>query len=194
VIPNGIRIPVTGLDSPKTSPFTFLFVGNLSYYPNEDAVLFFCLEVLPRLRATAGRGAFRVLIVGTHPSRRLLALSTHSEVMVIGAVPDLASYYRDANVVVIPLRAGGGTRIKLLEAFSYRRPVVSTALGAEGIEVRHGMHLLIANTPGDFTQQCLRLMEIPALGLKLAEQAFEFVRHNHSPKRIRELLRQDHRA
>jgi polysaccharide biosynthesis protein PslH len=115
-------------------------------------------------------------------------------VTVIGAVPDVADYYRAADAVIIPLRAGGGTRIKLLEAFSYRRSVVSTALGAEGIEVRHGIHLFIADTPGDFAQQCLRLMQTPALGVELAGQAFEFVRYNHSPERIRELLRQDHRA
>lgn len=191
-IPNGVRIPRAEATGPKISPFTFLFVGSLGYYPNEDAVLFFCAEVLPQLRAIAGRN-FRVHIVGTHPSRQLMALS-HPEVTVIGAVPDVADYYRAADVVIIPLRAGGGTRIKLLEAFSYRRPVVSTALGTEGNEVRHGVHLLIADTPGDLAQQCLRLMQTRALGAELAGQAFEFVRYNHSLERIRDLLRQDHRA
>lgn len=191
VIPNGVRIPAATPAGRRDGPFTFLFVGNFGYYPNEDAALWFCSEVLPRVRAT-GRRPLRVFLVGTYPSRKVLALSAHAEVAVTGAVPDLAKYYRDADVAVIPLRAGGGTRIKMLEAFSYRRPVVSTACGAEGIDVRHETHLLIADTPEDFAKECLRLMGIPSLGQGLAERAFEFVGTNHSPERILERLRRDH--
>lgn len=191
VIPNGVRIPDATPAGHRDRPFTFLFIGSMGYYPNEDAALFFCSEVLPRLRAKAWR-PFRVQVVGTCPSRRVLALSAHPEVAVTGAVPDLAEYYQDADVIVIPVRGGGGTRIKMLEAFSYRRPVVSTTLGAEGIDVHHGTHLLVADTPGEFAEQCLGLMEGPEVGLELSERAFEFVRLNHSLERILELLRRDH--
>ncbi len=190
VIPNGVRIPPAEPAGPESAPYTFLFVGNLGYYPNEDAVLFFCSEVIPRLRTITAKH-FRFMIVGTHPSKRVRALAKAPEVMVTGTVQDPAVYYRDTDAVVIPLRAGGGTRIKLLEAFSHRRPVVSTALGAEGVAIRHGAHLLIADTAEKIASECRRLMETPALGSKLAAQAFEFVRHHHSPERIRELLRAD---
>lgn len=193
VVPNGIRLPVATPPGRSDGPFTFLFVGNLGYFPNEDAVLWFCSEVLPRIRADA-RKSFRVLIVGTNPSRKVQALSSHPEVTVTGAVPDLGPYYRDADLVVVPVRAGGGTRIKVLEAFSYRRPVVSTACGAEGIGVRHGTHLLLADTPPEFAEQCMRLMDAPEVGLDMAGRAFEFVKANHSQERIRELLMRDHRT
>ena len=191
VIPNGIRIPHTQAARASNRPFTFLFVGSLGYFPNADAMRFFCSEVLPHLRAMAGR-PFCIRIVGTHPSPRLLALSAHHEVTVTGGVPDVAVHYGDADAIIIPLRAGGGTRIKLLEAFSYRRAVVLTTLGAEGIDVRHGTHLLIADTAADFARQCVRLMQTPVLEQELVERAFDFVGVNHSLERIRELLRREH--
>ena len=192
VVPNAVRIPVSTTGRPRAAPFTFLFVGTFGYYPNEDAALFFCSEVLPRLRAAAGQG-FRVLIVGTNPSPRVRALARHAEVTVTGAVPDLGASYRAAGAVVVPLRAGGGTRIKVLEAFSYRRPVVSTSIGAEGIDARHGTQLLIGDTPRAFAEQCVRLIQGPRLRQELATRAFRFVKAHHTPARIRELLRRDHR-
>jgi glycosyltransferase involved in cell wall biosynthesis len=193
VVPNGVRLPLATPPGRSDGPFTFLFVGNLGYYPNEDAALWFCSEVLPRIRADA-RKTFRVLIVGTNPSHEVLALSAHPEVTVTGEVSNLERYYRDADLVVVPVRAGGGSRIKVIEAFSYRRPVVSTTCGGEGIEVRHGRHLLVADSPGDLAEQCVRLMNAPEVGLDMAGRAFQFVKANHSPERILELLRQDHRT
>lgn len=194
MIPNGVHIPTARLTAKRRgAPFTFLFVGNLGYYPNEDAAVFFCSEVLPRIRARVTR-TVRTLIVGTHPTRRVLATASDPGVTVTGAVPDLTEFYRDADVVVAPIRAGGGSRIKLLEAFSYRRPVVSTATGAEGIEIRDAPFLLLADTPDDFAAQCALLMKTPALGRKLARHAFTFVAAHHSPRRIAELLRAAHGA
>jgi glycosyltransferase involved in cell wall biosynthesis len=188
VLPNGVRIPVRRLGKRGREPFTFLFVGNLGYYPNDDAATFFCSEVLPRLRALA-KGAFRVMLVGSSPSRRVMALAAHPEVTVAGAVRDVADGYRQADAVVVPIRAGGGTRIKLLEAFSYGRPVVSTTIGAEGIEVRHGVELLLGDTPGDFAARCAELMKRPALRRRLTERAFEFVTARHGPPTLLERLR-----
>ena len=157
-----------------------------------DAALFFCSEVLPRLRAAA-REPLRVLLVGTNPSARVRALARAGEVTVTGAVPALAEYYAAADAVVVPLRAGGGTRIKVLEAFSHRRPVVSTGAGAQGIDARRETHLLIADTPRAFAEQCVRLIQGPRLRRELATRAFRFVKAHHTPALIRELLRRDHR-
>jgi glycosyltransferase involved in cell wall biosynthesis len=193
VIPNAVRIPASVAAGRRHSGFTFLFVGTLGYYPNEDAAIFFCTEVLPRVRAEAGRRV-RVLIAGSNPSARVRALARERDVTVAGAVPDLAPHYAAADAVVVPLRAGGGTRIKVLEAFGYRRPVVATTIGAQGIEATPGTHLLIGDTSHAFAEQCLQLIQTPSLGRSLAARAFQFVKARHTPVRIRELLRRDHRG
>lgn len=193
VIPNAVRIPASTAARRRGAPGTFLFVGTLGYYPNEDAAIFFCSEILPRVRAAAGQPV-RVLIVGSNPSAWVRALARDGDVTVAGAVPDLARYYAAADAVVVPLRAGGGTRIKVLEAFSYRRPVVSTTMGVQGIEATPGRHLLIGDTPHAFAEQCARLIRAPDLGKALAARAFEFVEARHTPARIRELLERDHRG
>jgi glycosyltransferase involved in cell wall biosynthesis len=90
---------------------------------------------------------------------------------IVGQVDNLEEYYRAAHAVVVPLRAGGGTRIKILEAFSQHRPVVSTGIGAEGLDVGHGRELLLADTPDDFAAQCLRLVNDTALTSRLTGRA-----------------------
>jgi glycosyltransferase involved in cell wall biosynthesis len=106
-------------------------------------------------------------------------------------VADLAPVYADADAVVVPLRAGGGTRIKILEAFVHRRPVVSTSLGAEGLEVEHHRHLLLADTPEDFAAQCARLAGDPALRESLTAGGFELASTRHTVERVRAALHDD---
>jgi glycosyltransferase involved in cell wall biosynthesis len=114
-----------------------------------------------------------------------------ADISVTGFVTDIAAAYRKADAVVVPVRAGGGSRIKLLEAFSYARPVVSTRVGAEGIAVRDAAELLLADAPGDFAAQCVRLMASASLQRALARRALAFVTKHHSPARILALLRTD---
>ncbi len=192
VIPNAVRIPCAQVTPRSEGPPTLLFVGNLGYYPNDDAVRFLCGEILPELRARVP-APVRVLVVGAHPSPALARLCAEQGATLARAVPDVAPYYDQATLVVVPLRAGGGTRIKLLEAFAYRRPVVSTTLGAEGIDAHHEQHLLVADTPADFARQCARLIETPALGRALTEHAFALVTSRHTVEAVRERLRLDHR-
>jgi glycosyltransferase involved in cell wall biosynthesis len=191
VLPNAVRIPEAARRTDPCGPFTFLFLGNLGYYPNEDAVVFFCSEVLPRLRVLAARG-FRLVVAGPLASRRVRGLSALAGVTVTGPVDDVADAYAGADAVVVPLRAGGGTRIKLLEAFAYRRPAVSTTIGAEGIEAQDGTHLLVADEAHAFAERCARLMAQPDLRAELAERASHFVRAHHNPERVRQILRDDH--
>jgi len=192
-IPNGVRVPGTVQGPPDAAAFTLLFLGSLGYYPNEDAAVFFCSEVLPRIRTLTRREA-RVRIVGTRPSRRLRDLAREPGVDVVGPVADVATAYADAHAVVVPLRAGGGTRIKILEAFAYRRPVVSTSLGAEGLDVRRGEHLLVGDTPEALAAQCVRVVEEPPVAAALVERALEFVRAHHSRERILELVKREYPA
>jgi glycosyltransferase involved in cell wall biosynthesis len=157
-----------------------LFVGTLGYYPNDDAARFLCAEIVPRIREQWS-GVFQVDIVGSGASSRLVkAASLDSSVHLRGNVPDLEPRYRNAAAVVVPIRAGGGTRIKILEAFSYRRPVVTTAAGIEGIDAQHEDHVLIGDTPDDFARHCVRLMTQPELGRRLAANAWELLANRYS--------------
>jgi glycosyltransferase involved in cell wall biosynthesis len=179
VLPNALPRAAPLEPPPTNGPFTFLFVGTLGYYPNEDAVLLFGHEVLPRI-ARAARRAVRFLIVGTGPTPAIHQLASRPGVELIGPVPDPTAAYRAAHAAVVPIRAGGGTRIKVLEAFSYRRPVVSTTLGAEGIAARDGEHLLLADAPEAFAEACLRLVDEPDLSPRLAARAQELFESTYS--------------
>ena len=123
--------------------FTFLFVGLLTYPPNWDAVLFFCEQVVPRLRREGKE--FRVLIVGRARDDGLGRLAAIEEVQLVLDPTDLSPYYAQSDVAVVPIRGGGGTRVKIFEAFSYGISVVSTTIGAEGLEVTPGTDIVIAD-------------------------------------------------
>ena len=179
VLPNALPLPGPLPAKRPGRPFTFLFVGTLGYYPNEDAILYFCAEVLPLIRR-ASRQALRVMIVGTGATPAIRRLRNLPEVQLIGPVPDVAPWYGQADVAIIPVRAGGGTRIKVLEAFRYECPVVSTSIGMEGIAARAEEHVLIGDTPVALAEQCLRLMTDPALADRLASSAAALFRRSYT--------------
>jgi glycosyltransferase involved in cell wall biosynthesis len=158
--------------------FTFLFVGQLGYLPNWDAVLFFCTHVLPVLRRDAPSG-FKVLIVG-RSGGDLDRLTGIEEVRVVVNPPDLLPYYAQSDVVIVPLRGGGGTRVKIIEAFSYGLPVVSTTIGAEGLDVTPGSDIIIADGAEAFADQCLRIWRNDDLRRRIAAAGCDLWRRKYS--------------
>jgi len=187
VVPNAVCSPEL-TDPPSECPYTFLFTGTMAYLPNADGVRFFCREVLPQLR-TGALSPFRIVIAGSKPSPEVRSLaSEHPEVSVTGEVPEMEPYFSEASAVIVPIRAGGGTRVKILEAWSYRRPVVSTSLGAEGLDATHGKQLLIADTPAEFSQACLNLMNEPEKARRIAVNGYEWVRSRYTSSNVREAL------
>ncbi len=191
LLPNVMRtpdeLPVRGTGSKGT----MLFLGTLDYMPNEDGALYFVNSILPLLldsgRLDSGQQVeFR--IVGIKAPMSIKGLHDRPGVKVIGAVKDVAPEYARARMMVVPLRAGSGTRIKILEAFRFGVPVVSTSIGAAGLNVQHGVHLLIADTPEEFSAACLRLMEDDSLAATLANNAFAWLRKTHSMDRARPIL------
>jgi glycosyltransferase involved in cell wall biosynthesis len=188
ILPNGVRIPQRLQGAARQEPFRFLMVGTLGYYPNDDAACYFCREIVPRLRERARR-PFLCEIVGGGISERLRDAAAAVGAQLPGRVPDLERHYRDASVVVTPIRAGGGTRIKILEAFSRLRPVVSTSIGAEGLAVAGGRELLTGDTAEEFAAACLRLMDDPELAHGLATRAFELVQEAYSTPALIAALR-----
>ena len=187
VIPNGVDLPARPARKEKenTEP-VLVFVGLMSYEPNADAAQFFVQRVLPLLQREVPNIKF--LIVGRDPTPAVRQLHDGKSVFVTGTVPDVAEYLLSASVVVVPIRFGGGTRVKILEALAHRKAIVSTTMGAEGIEVQSGKHLLLADSPEDFAKACTRLLKDAALCSRLGEEGFNLVRDCYQWKRIEGMI------
>ena len=186
LIPNSVEVTPPAPRARHEGPFRILFVGNLGYEPNVDAAVWFVEEVLPEL---AKFHAVEMRIVGSHPVAPVSALAQPG-VEVCANPVDLNPHYLWADVAVAPLRAGGGTRIKILEAFAVGVPVVATSIGAEGLAVRDGEHLLIADRAADVVAACGRLVEDPGLPSRLAASAFELVESCYSRRGAVERVRE----
>lgn len=153
---------------PEDAPLRILFVGTLGYPPNTDAALFLCRDILPLLRDRTG-GPVRIDLVGAGAPRELVRAARDAGAVMHGQVPALAPIYEAADVAAVPLRAGGGTRIKILEAFAHGVPVVSTAIGAEGLDLVAGRDFLRADTPAGFAEACVSVAADPALAERLRD-------------------------
>ncbi len=157
VVPNGVD---TGFFSPdgKDADDGLVFTGSMDWLPNEDAVIFFRREILPGIWKRRPRTRFYV--VGRNPSGRLRAcLAGDDRIVVTGGVEDIRPFVRDASVYVVPIRVGGGTRLKILEAMAMGKPVVSTTVGAEGIAHTPGRDIVLADAPDDFVRAVVSLLE-----------------------------------
>ena len=174
VIPNSIDTGYYEPHSPDESVNPdILFVGQMSYSPNVDAVTYFVEKIFPSVLKKVPSARF--MIVGQKPSERVMKLHDASHVIVTGEVPDTRVYHEQCTVIVTPIRYGGGTRIKILEAMAMKKAVVSTSVGAEGIPVTHGRDILIADKEDEFAAQCVKLIEDRTLNRTIGEQAREFV-------------------
>jgi polysaccharide biosynthesis protein PslH len=159
-----------------------LFVGNMSYLPNIDAVMWFALRIWPILRA-AVPFPIRFVIAGLGAPRQVMDLARHPGVVVAGGFDEVRPLYRRAALAVVPVRAGGGTRVKLLESASYGVPVVATRFGAAGTGFRSGHEILLADREQDFAACCARLLTDGRLAFSLAAQARRTVRREYDPGR-----------
>lgn len=156
-----------------------LFVGALYYAPNADGICYFCERVLPLIQEMAGTPV-SLRVVGADPLRRVALLDRNPAVTIHVNVPSVAPYYHEADLCIVPLRAGSGTRIKILEAFSFHRPVVSTQLGAEGLAVSDGEQLLLADEPEAMALACVTLLKDREYRDRLVDSAHAWVIENHS--------------
>jgi sugar transferase (PEP-CTERM/EpsH1 system associated) len=173
----------TGVDTSFFQPQAFsarqpdqlVFTGSMDWVPNEDGVMFFVDRILPLVRRDWPDAA--VTIVGREPTQATLSLPMRDRLIrVTGRVPDIRPFLERAAVVIVPLRIGGGTRLKIFEAMAMGCAVVSTTVGAEGLPVRDGTHLLIADSPEEFAQACVRLLQNPELAQRLGAEAAAYVR------------------
>ena len=179
VVPNAVDADVfRPHEGPTTvSGASLLFVGLLHYRPNVDAARHLVLQVLPELRRR--RPDVRLTVVGAGPEAELAWLRRHG-VVATGLVPDVRVPMAEADCVVVPIAFGGGTRLKVLEALAMARPVVSTTVGAEGIDVRHEEHLLLADDDAAFVHQVCRVLEDPELARRLGRAGRDRVVDDYS--------------
>lgn len=152
---------------------TLVFTGKMDFRPNIDAMLWFGREVWPRIRQAQPQT--RWLVVGQKPSPRLDVLRSDPNIEITGEVPDPRPYIAQATVYIAPLRVGGGTRFKLMEAMAMRRPIVTTRLGCEGFDITPGREMMLADAPADFAEAVLALLNDPARARAMTEYAFAFV-------------------
>jgi polysaccharide biosynthesis protein PslH len=186
-VPNSMR-PVPNPTLPSTSAPRLLFVGNLTYRPNLEAASVLVEDVLPLVRRR--RPDATVDLVGPVAPARLDHLAAVSGVTVAGLVPDVSPWYAQAAVVVVPLRHGAGTRLKVLEAFAQHRPVVATPVAVAGLDVEDGREVLLAETPAGLAGAVTDLLEAPDLGVALTRSAAVTLAGRYVPSAVYPTVRQ----
>jgi len=169
VVPTGVDTEKYTVALPsKADPPKIVFLGSMDWQPNIDAVSYFCREIFPRIRREVPSAVFQV--VGRNPHASVKQLASDA-VEVTGTVPSVAEYLREATVVVVPLRAGGGTRLKIFEAMATGKAVISTTIGAEGLAVQSGRDLILADDAVAFAEATVLLLTDVTLRHRYEEAA-----------------------
>jgi glycosyltransferase involved in cell wall biosynthesis len=175
-VPNATWPPAAA--HPPAARHDLIFVGNLSYAPNIDAAVWLCEEIMPMLEGVT------LALVGSRPAASVRALAG-DRVTVAADVPEVGSWYAGAAVAVAPLRAGGGTRTKVIEALAHGRAVVATSAAVEGLELAEDKRaVLVADTPAAFADACWRLLDDRDLAARMASRGEELVRAAASVDRV----------
>jgi glycosyltransferase involved in cell wall biosynthesis len=183
-IPTGVDIDYFAPpERPATPPSGLVFVGSMDWRPNIDGVRWFVREALPLIRRARPECTFE--IVGRNPAGSISALAREdARIRVTGTVPDIRPYLWGSAISIVPLRIGGGTRLKIYESMAARVPVVSTTVGAEGLECHHGTDIRIADSPAAFASACLDLLKDASLRQRQAAAAWEMVAANFAWNRV----------
>jgi glycosyltransferase involved in cell wall biosynthesis len=187
VIPTGVDLAqyrpdpaesVSAASDANASAPLVTFVGAMDWEPNVDGVEYFCGEVWPAIKAEVPLARLR--IVGRNPDRRVLKwasnstfASTNNSIEVTGRVPSVVEHLRESAVVIVPLRIGGGTRLKIYEAMATAKAVVSTTVGAEGLDVHHGRDIILADDAHSFAQAVIMMLRDPELRRRYETAAAE---------------------
>ena len=196
VIPNSIDVPVYAqadrcheADDWRDEPVLLTYLGAYSYYPNEQAALELIREVLPILSAQGVRAKIR--LVGANPTAAMKAAANgRDDVEITGPVDSVLPYLKQRCLMVLPIRLGGGTRLKILEAFAVNRPVITTAKGVEGIEAEDGRHLLVRESAVEIAEAAVRLWQDRDLRTSLCRNAHQLVSASYSFESTGELIRE----
>jgi sugar transferase (PEP-CTERM/EpsH1 system associated) len=178
-IPTGVDLDYFVRPAPGPKMADLVFLGSMDWMPNIDGAVWFVREVLPLIRRQ--RPDCTLAIVGRRPSAEVSKLAeSDARITVTGTVPDVRPWLFGSLASIVPLRVGGGTRLKIYEAMAARVPVVSTAIGAEGLDVADGENIHLADSPLDFAARCLALLESESERERLASNAWNLVASSYS--------------
>jgi glycosyltransferase involved in cell wall biosynthesis len=168
---------------------SLVFTGSMDWMPNEDGIRWFVDEVLPRIHAV--NPGVVLTVVGRNPPPAIQSLAARDpRVRVTGTVPDVRPFLESAAVFVVPLRVGGGTRLKIYEALAMECALVTTTIGAEGLPIEPGSHALMADDPQAFAAAVLRLLSEPAEAARLGRTGADFVRAHFGWDRVARVFAQ----
>ena len=164
---------------------SLVFTGSMDWLPNEDAILYFVDAILPLIKQQCPEVSLEV--VGRSPSRKLQALAeAEKSIRLTGWVEDIRPFVARSSVCIVPLRIGGGTRLKIFEAMAMNKAVVSTSVGAEGLPVRPGENILLADAPQDFADSVVSLLRDPNQRRRLGTAARALVQESYGWPRVAE--------
>jgi len=176
VIPNGVDSAYFTSGDTIPEPWTLVFTGMMAYVPNYDGMLFFLDEIFPLIQKKIPQA--KIYIVGNRPPKHLCQRASDN-VMITGYTDDVRPYIRRASVYVVPLRMGSGTRLKISEALSMKKPIVTTSIGCEGIKVVSGESVLIADEPQAFADGVIRLLYDADSRSRLIRNGYEVMRSTY---------------
>ena len=167
----------------KPGTYDLVFTGSMDWLPNEDGIRYFTESVLPLIRQSIP--AVRLTVVGRNPSKSLVELSQRDpSIIVTGRVDDVRGYIEQAVAYIVPLRIGGGTRLKIYEAMAMEKPIVSTTVGAEGLPVEDGSDIILADTAETFAAGVVKLLSDPQLAREIGLRAAQKVREQFGWKQV----------
>jgi sugar transferase (PEP-CTERM/EpsH1 system associated) len=178
VVPTGVDVEYFRPGEQKEKPNSLVFTGSMDWMPNEDGIGYFAEEVLPEIRREIP--AASLCVVGRKPSKRMQTLAARHNFQLTGWVEDIRSYLAEGAVCVVPLRVGSGTRLKIFEAMSMAKAVVSTTIGAEGLPVQHGENIVLADENRDFARAVVELLRDPTRRQRLGTAARTLVETKYS--------------
>lgn len=182
IVPNGVDIEYFTPKQGKPQP-ALIYTGGMNMFANRDAVMYFLKEIWPLIKTEVPD--VRFFAVGQDPPRELFDLAARDpQVVVTGYVTDIRPLVHDVSVYVVPLRVGGGTKLKVLDAMAMGKAIVATSIGCEGIDVLPDEHLLVADSPEQFADKTVSLLRDPSRRSALGRTARELVEQHYSWRRI----------
>ena len=176
-VENGVDVDYFSPREDAPDPNMVVFTGSMDWRPNQDAVEFFVRDILPLMQKE--RPGLKFIAVGRKPPQHIIDLHKRPGVAITGTVDDVRPYIARAGLYVVPLRVGGGSRLKILEAMSMKKPVLSTTVGAEGLDITDGQNIVLADSASAFAQTALELLNDADRCNSLAEAGHTLVHEKY---------------
>ena len=187
VVPNGVDTSFFDVPTAPLKPGSMVYVGGFTWFPNEDAIRYFASDVLPLIAAEVPEA--NLTVIGKNPDNaHVRALATNPRIRLAGMVDDIRPVVAESAVYIVPLRIGGGTRLKILDALSMSKAIVSTAIGCEGLEVTDGQDIVVADDAGSLARAIVLLLRDPERARRMGQAGRALVERRYEWNVLSEVL------